>query len=77
MAYTVRVKAKAKKSIRAIPQPKLRQRVRDAIDGLEKNLGPKARKNSKGRLKTSFCGASGVVISELSTRYATKNSSYL
>jgi mRNA interferase RelE/StbE len=51
MAYTVRVKAKAKKSIRAIPQPKLRQRVRDAIDGLAKDPRPEGSEKLEGAPK--------------------------
>lgn len=51
MACTVRVKAKAKKAIRAIPQPKPRQRVRGAIDGLEKDPRPEGSEKLEGAPK--------------------------
>lgn len=51
MAYQVRVKAKAKKAIRAIPQPKLRRRVRDAIDGLERDPRPERVEKLEGTPK--------------------------
>ncbi len=51
MAYRVRVKAKAKKAIRANPQPKLRQQVRDAIDGLEKDSRPEGAEKLEGAPK--------------------------
>ncbi|CAN5558761.1 MAG: type II toxin-antitoxin system RelE family toxin [Rubrobacteraceae bacterium] len=51
MAYEVRVKAKAKKAIRAIPQPKLRQRVRDTIDGLADEPRPDGSEKLEGTPK--------------------------
>ncbi len=51
MAYEVRVKSKAKKAIRAILQSKLRQQVRDAIDGLEKDPRPEGSEKLEGTPK--------------------------
>ncbi len=51
MDYEVRVLGKAKKAIRAIPHPKLRRQVRDAIDGLEKDPRPEGAEKLEGTPK--------------------------
>lgn len=51
MAYEVRVRGKAKKAIRAIPQPKLRQQVRDAIDVLAEDPRPEGAEKLEGTPK--------------------------